>query len=65
MPDDQFISGIPNGITYSNEDLTRIAHAAWNIQHLLPHPDDEPTWAAEIREFRRALQKLQPLETKR
>lgn len=65
MPDDTFIRGIPRGITYSIEGLLRIAHAAWNIQHLLPHPDDQTTWAAELREFHRALQNLQPLEPKR
>jgi hypothetical protein len=65
MPDDPFIRGIPRGITYSEADLLRIAHAAWDIQHLLPHPDDEPTWASDIREFHRAMQKLPPLEPKR
>jgi hypothetical protein len=64
MSDDQFVRGIPRGITYSNEDLIRIAHAAWDIQHLLPHPDDEPTWAWPLREFHRALQKLPSLEPK-
>ena len=63
LPDDQFIRGIPRPITYSNEELLRIVNAAWDIQHLLPHPDDERTWATEIREFHRALQKLAPLET--
>jgi hypothetical protein len=62
MPNDQFVRGIPRGITYTDEGLRRIANAAWDIQHLLPHPDDEKTWAAEIREFHRALQNLQPLE---
>jgi hypothetical protein len=62
MSDDQFLTGIPRGLTYSNEEMLRIVHAAWDIQHLLPHPDDMPQWAPQLREFHRALQKLKPLE---
>ena len=65
VSDDQFIRGIPRGVVYTNEGLLRIANAAWNILHLLPHPDDEPEWATQIREFNRALQNLQPLGPKR
>ena len=59
---DQFIRGIPRGIKYTDDGLLRIANAAWNILHLLPHPDDEPQWGVQLREFNRALQNLQPLK---
>jgi hypothetical protein len=61
MSDDQFIRGIPRGVIYSNEDLLRIANAVWDVQHLLPHADDEPAQGAQLREFHRAIQKLPPL----
>ena len=55
-------SGIPRGMHYVASDLIRIAHATWDVQHLVPHADDEPTWGNQIREFHRALEKLSPLE---
>jgi hypothetical protein len=45
---------------YTAEQAQRIARAAWGIHFLLPHPDDvtDPKYAADIREFNRAMQAL-------
>ena len=48
---------------YTLEQLKRIAEAAWDIQYLIPHPDDLEGFdaaadAVRIREFNRAIQAL-------
>lgn len=54
--------GIPRTIRFALWELVRIAHAAWEIQHLVPHPDDQPQWSRQIREFKRAIQNIPPLD---
>ena len=52
---------VPVGLTFDPGEAARVVRAAWGIHHLLPHPDDEPTWAAPLREFHRSIQKLSKL----
>jgi hypothetical protein len=43
-------------------DVTRLWQACWNVQHLLPHPDDVlDEDAPRLREFRRVISNLPPL----
>jgi hypothetical protein len=61
VPDERIPEGGDN-TDYTPSDLMRIAGAAWDVQHLLPHPDDaSPEWAAALREFNRAIHKHAPL----
>ena len=52
---------VPRGLTFDPGEAARVVRAAWGIHHLLPHPDDATTWASQLREFHRAIQKLPKL----
>lgn len=54
-------NGDPRPI-YTDGEAQQIAELAWNVQFILPHPDDAlPGEATLIRNFNRVLQGLRPL----
>lgn len=55
--------GKPRGFVFTDAQAQRIVDLAWDVQHLLPHPDDvsSPEDADALREFHRAITLLPPL----
>ena len=50
---------------YTAEQAQRIARAAWSVHYLLPHADEvAESYAANLREFHRALAGVPPLPKK-